>query len=84
MAWQKPAIRSSTPVASTCTSWPQPTPGPVKNWFDQSFTDMPLTLSAYLVTLQKTTPNPLLKESDEETAEGAEKAKEDSKASEQG
>ena len=44
--------------------------GPVKNWFDQSFTDMPLTLSAYLVTLQKATPNPLLKESDEETAEG--------------
>ena len=54
--------------------------GPVKNWFDQSFTDMPLTLSAYLVTLQKSTPNPLLKESDEETAEGADKGKEDSKA----
>ena len=53
--------------------------GPVKNWFDQSFTDMPLTLSAYLVTLQKTTPNPLLKESDEETGGGADKAKEEPK-----
>ena len=47
--------------------------GPVKNWFDQSFTDMPLTMSVYLVTLQKSTPNPLLKESDEETAEAADK-----------
>jgi tricorn protease len=50
--------------------------GPVKNWFDQSFTDMPLTLSTYLVTLQKSTPNPLLKESDEETVSGADKARE--------
>ena len=58
--------------------------GPVKNWFDQSFTDMPITLSAYLVTLQKSTPNPLLKESDEETAEGADKPKEDAKAQIQG
>ena len=41
--------------------------GPVKNWFDQSFTDMPLNLSPYLVTLQKGTANPLLKENDEET-----------------
>jgi tricorn protease len=54
--------------------------GPVKNWFDQSFTDMPLTMSLYLVTLQKSTPNPLLKESDEETAEGADKGNEDSKS----
>jgi tricorn protease len=53
--------------------------GPVKNWFDQSFTDMPLTISPYLVTLQKSTPNPLLKESDEESAESADKAKDDSK-----
>ena len=30
---------------------------------------MPVTLSVYLVTLQKATPNPLLKESDEETGE---------------
>ena len=54
--------------------------GPVKNWFDQSFTDMPLTLSAYLVTLQKSTPNPLLKESDEEPAEGSEKGKDETKS----
>jgi tricorn protease len=53
--------------------------GPVKNWFDQSFTDVPLTLSAYLVTLQKSTPNPLQKESDEEATTGADKGKEDSK-----
>ena len=53
--------------------------GPVKNWFDQSFTDMPLTLSAYLVTLQKTTPNPLLRESDEEAGGEADKAKEAAK-----
>jgi tricorn protease len=43
--------------------------GPVKNWFDQSFTDMRETNSIYLVALAKTTPNPLQKESDEETAE---------------
>jgi tricorn protease len=49
--------------------------GPVKNWFDQSFTDMPLTLTPYLVTLQKSTPNPLLKESDEEGAEKKEEIK---------
>jgi tricorn protease len=53
--------------------------GPVKNWFDQSFTDMPITISPYLVTLQKGTPNPLLKESDEETIESTDKGKEDSK-----
>ncbi len=41
---------------------------------------MPITVSLYLVTLQKATPNPLLKESDEETAEGADKGKDDSKA----
>ena len=58
--------------------------GPVKNWFDQSFTDMPLTMSVYLVTLQKSTPNPLLKESDEETSETADKGKEDSKPQDQG
>ena len=40
--------------------------GPVKNWFDQSFTDMRATSSIYLVALAKATPNPLLKESDEE------------------
>jgi tricorn protease len=42
--------------------------GPVKNWFDQSNADMQETLSLYLVTLAKATPNPLLKESDEETS----------------
>ncbi|HEX3451148.1 MAG TPA: PDZ domain-containing protein, partial [Isosphaeraceae bacterium] len=42
--------------------------GPVKNWFDQSNTDMQATSSVYLMTLAKSTPNPLLKESDEEPA----------------
>src|SRR5262249_28160837 len=42
--------------------------GPAKNWFDQSFTDMPASASVYLVTLGKATPTPLLKESDEEAA----------------
>lgn len=40
--------------------------GPVKNWFDQSNADMQETASIYLVTLAQATPNPLLKESDEE------------------
>jgi tricorn protease len=42
--------------------------GPVKNWFDQSNTDTHATYSVYLVALAKATPNPLLKESDEEEA----------------
>ena len=49
--------------------------GPVKNWFDQSNTDMQASCSVYLVTLAKATPNPLLKESDEETAAEATKDK---------
>ena len=49
--------------------------GPVKNWFDQSNTDMGATYSIYLVTLAKSTPNPLLKESDEESATGSDKDK---------
>jgi len=49
--------------------------GPVKNWFDQSNSDMQVTFSIYLVTLAKATPNPLLKESDEEAAEGSGKPK---------
>jgi tricorn protease len=55
--------------------------GPAKNWFDQSFTDMQPTATIYLVTLAKVTPNPLLKESDEEAAGAPEK---DSKAAEPG
>jgi tricorn protease len=47
--------------------------GPVKNWFDQSFFDMRQTNSVYLAVLAKATPNPMLKESDEETASDAEK-----------
>jgi tricorn protease len=51
--------------------------GPVNNWFDQSFSDMRTTASIYLVTLAKATANPLLKESDEETAREAEKTSDD-------
>ncbi len=40
--------------------------GPVVNWFDQSNQDMSLTNSIYLVTLQKDTISPFMKESDEE------------------
>jgi tricorn protease len=47
--------------------------GPVKNWFDQSNADMQATFSVYLATLAKATPNPLLKESDEESAPEADK-----------
>jgi tricorn protease len=43
--------------------------GPVKNWFDQSNTDMRATYAVYLGVLAKATANPLLKESDEEGAE---------------
>ncbi len=49
--------------------------GPVKNWFDQSNADMQATASIYLVTLSRSTPNPLLKESDEESTAAAEKAR---------
>jgi len=47
--------------------------GPIKNWFDQSNADMRANSSVYLVTLAKATPNPLLKESDEEAVEEADK-----------
>ncbi len=40
--------------------------GPVKNWFDQSNADMHATYDVFAVVLAKATPNPLLKESDEE------------------
>lgn len=40
--------------------------GPVVNWFDQSNSDMEMTNSIYLVTLQKDTTSPFAKESDEE------------------
>jgi tricorn protease len=47
--------------------------GPVKNWFDQSFADMRQNSSIYLTVLAKATPNPLLKESDEEAVGDTEK-----------
>lgn len=53
--------------------------GPANNWFDQSFSDMLPTSSVYLVTLAKGTANPLLKETDEEGAEEADKGKESGK-----
>jgi len=40
--------------------------GPLVNWFDQSNSDMNMTMSIYLLTLQKETISPFAKESDEE------------------
>ena len=48
--------------------------GPAVNWFDQSFSEMMPSSSVYLVTLAKATANPLLKETDEEGAEGTGKS----------
>jgi tricorn protease len=52
--------------------------GPVKNWFDQSNADMQATASIYLVTLSRATPNPLLKESDEESPTPSEASRDSS------
>ncbi len=62
------ASRSLTAAAKYLYFLASTDPGPVKNWFDQSNTDMLPTSSVYLVALAKATPNPLLKESDEEGA----------------
>lgn len=43
--------------------------GPVKNWFDQSFSDLRASSTIYLVALTKKTANPLLEENDEESPE---------------
>ncbi|MCX6246737.1 MAG: PDZ domain-containing protein [Bacteroidetes bacterium] len=40
--------------------------GPVRQWFDLSSQDMRMKNSLYIAVLDKTSPNPLLKESDEE------------------
>jgi len=42
--------------------------GPVIQWFAQSNQDMEMTSSVYLVVLEKGTPSPLAKQSDEEEA----------------
>jgi tricorn protease len=49
--------------------------GPVKQWFDQSNADIQATHSVFLAVLAKTTPNPLLKPSDEESDKADEKSK---------
>ncbi len=41
--------------------------GPVRQWFDMSNADMRMTNAIYLAVLRKDLPNPLAKESDEET-----------------
>ncbi len=46
--------------------------GPVRQWFDLSSEDMHMKNSLYIAVLDKTTPNPLLKESDEEKGTGSE------------
>ena len=40
--------------------------GPVRQWFDLSTEDMHMKNNLYVTVLDKTSPNPLLKESDEE------------------
>ncbi|MFW6159539.1 MAG: S41 family peptidase [Acidobacteriota bacterium] len=49
--------------------------GPVKHWFAMSSADMEMNQTLYLAVLQKGTPSPLAKESDEENIE--EKGKEE-------
>lgn len=41
--------------------------GPIKHWFDMSNSDKSMSSTIYLATLQKNTPSPFAKESDEET-----------------
>ena len=52
--------------------------GPVRQWFDLSSEDMHMKNSLYITVLDKTAPNPLLKESDEEKG-SAEAIKDDDK-----
>ena len=49
--------------------------GPVKQWFDQSNSDVQATHSVFLAVLARSTPNPLLKPSDEENDKTTEKPK---------
>jgi tricorn protease len=59
--------------------------GPVRQWFDLSSVDMSMKNSIYITVLDKTAPNPLLKESDEEkgtTAPSKEKGEGHSKKKE--
>lgn len=54
--------------------------GPIKQWFDQSNSDAQATQAIFMAVLDKKTPNPLLKKSDEEgEPSAAEKAKDDEK-----
>lgn len=55
--------------------------GPVRQWFDLSSEDMKMKNSLYLAVLDKTGPNPLLKESDEEKGK-ADPVKEEGKPKE--
>ena len=54
--------------------------GPVKQWFDQSNTDKQATHAVFVAVLDRKTPNPLLKASDEEgeKPDAKEKGKDDS------
>jgi tricorn protease len=51
--------------------------GPVKHWFAQSSHDMDMTRSIYLLSLDKTTPNPLTKQNDEESVSSDKNKKEE-------
>ncbi len=54
--------------------------GPVKNWFELSFTDIRASSTIYLVALARKTPNPLLKENDEESQKPPSKSAKESEA----
>ena len=49
--------------------------GPIKQWFDQSNADMQATHSVFMAVLAKSTPNPLVKPSDEEAEKPDDKPK---------
>jgi tricorn protease len=51
--------------------------GPVVNWFDLSSADMEMSHNIYLVTLQRDTPHPFAKESDEEVVKEEESEEND-------
>ena len=58
--------------------------GPVKHWFAQSNADMEMRNSIYVATLNKETPNPLAKESDEEKSGEAAETESESKKKDTG
>ncbi len=78
------ASPSSTAAASTCTSSPRPTPGPVVNWFSLENDELTITRAIYMAVLRKDLPSPLVKESDEEKGAAAAEKKDEKARREEG